>query len=295
MKLRPLYIFFALIIAGCSSTKYVSEGQYLLNKVKIVTDNKGVNKETLDTYLRQTPNQRVFGTFKLQLGVYNLSGRDTTNWWNNWLKRAGEKPVIFDETAAAASCNELRKEMVNRGYAKATVETTVTKSKKRANLVYHITTGKPYKIQNYQIAVSDDSLSKVIHAPKDSYTSAIRNGMNLDINVLNKERVDLAAFCKQRGYYNITKENFRFKADTTIGELKANVALKLSNEITVNDSIAKKVLAKKKIRNITFLLTTSELSQPGLGSNYREMRATLDSAWYDGYRFLYTKKPLIAY
>ena len=104
MKGSRLYqIAIALLIVSCSSTKYVPDGQYLLNKVKIVSENKSINKETLNSYLRQTPNQRVFSWFRLQLGVYNLSGRDTTSRWNNWLKRAGEKPVIYDEAAAELS------------------------------------------------------------------------------------------------------------------------------------------------------------------------------------------------
>lgn len=287
-------VFVLIVVAGCNSTKYVPDGQYLLNEAKIVTDNKNVNKETLNAYMRQVPNQKVFSKFKLQLGVYNLSGRDTASWWNNWLKRAGEKPVIFDPSAAELSRIELNKEMVNRGYTQATVDTIVTRHKKKANVTYKVVAGEPYKIQHFAIALANDSLEKVVKSPKDSYNSSVKTGMNFDINILDKDRTDLTAFLRQRGYYNVAKDNFRFQADTTQGKLKADVTLKLRSEILENDSVQKKVLSRKKIRHVTFLLTTADRVQPILGANNREFRESLDSVWYQGYRFLYTDKQLIS-
>lgn len=294
MKCRQLYkIALALLVVACNTTKYVPDGQYLLNKVKIVTDNKSINKETLKSYLRQTPNQEVFSLFKLQLGVYNLSGRDTASWWNNWLKRAGEEPVIFDEKAAGQSRKELNREMENRGYTKATVDTLVVRHKKKVNLTYRIKAGAPYKIANFKIDIVSDSLRKTLDALKDTYVPSVHAGMNFDINALEKERTGLTAFLKQRGYYNLTKENFRFQADTTLGNLKANVVMKLRPEITGSDSIARKVLARKKIRNITFLLTTTERTQ-AYAAGTRDVREKMDSVWYDGYRVLFTNKQLIS-
>ncbi|MDP4202111.1 MAG: BamA/TamA family outer membrane protein [Bacteroidota bacterium] len=295
MKCLRLYkIVLALLIVGCSSTKYVPDGQYLLNKVKIVSDNKSINKESLKPYLRQTPNQRVFSVFRLQLGVYSLSGRDTTSWWNNWLKRAGEKPVIYDEAAAELSRNELNKEMVNRGYAKATVQTIAEKHKKKVNLTYKITSGEPYKIENFKIEIPNDSLLKAINSQKDPYVPTIKKGMTFDINALEKERTDLTAFLKQRGFYTITKDHFHFLADTTSGNLKANVSLKLRAGLASNDSIARKLLSRKIIRNVTFLLTTTERTQAYTAGTNRDTREKLDSLWYDGYRFLFSKRPLIS-
>ncbi|MBP1640078.1 MAG: hypothetical protein H6Q17_1661 [Bacteroidetes bacterium] len=296
MKCQWLYtIILALLVVGCSSTKYVPDGEYLLNKFKITSDNKSINKETLKSYVRQTPNQKVFSLFRLQLGVYNLSGRDTASWWNNWLKRAGEKPVIYDESDTELSRNELNKEMVNRGFAKATVQTITETHKKKINITYRITTGKPYKIANFKIDISNDSLLKTINTPKDSYVPSVKQGMNFDINSLEKERTDLTAFLRQRGFYNLTKETFRFLADTTSGDLKADVALKLRPGINGNDSIAKKILSRKKINNITFLLTTTERTQAYNAGAPRETREKMDSLWYDGYRFLFNSKPSISY
>ena len=72
------------IMASCSSTKHVPHGKLLLDKVKInIADPRDdVESSQLANYLRQTPNHRVLGGLNLQLAFYNMSGHDTTKWYN---------------------------------------------------------------------------------------------------------------------------------------------------------------------------------------------------------------------
>lgn len=57
----------AMVVAGCSTSRHVPEGQYLLDKVKIeVDDSTGMDEVTLVNYLRQQPNHVVLGFAKLQ-------------------------------------------------------------------------------------------------------------------------------------------------------------------------------------------------------------------------------------
>lgn len=84
-----------LSVVSCSSTKHVPDGQLLLDDVKInFIDEKKVMKQTdLINYLRQQPNHKVLGGMKLQLAVYNISGRDSTNWFNRWVRRVGSRSL----------------------------------------------------------------------------------------------------------------------------------------------------------------------------------------------------------
>ena len=291
---RFYIMLFTLLLIACNSTKYVPNGQYLLNRVKITTDNKSVNTETLKSYLRQTPNQSIFGLFRLQLGVYNLSGLDTASRWNKWLKRAGEKPVIFNEGAAQISKKELTKEMINRGYSKVVVQTIEDKHKKKVNITYRIITGNPYKIQNYTMDIQNDSLKSTLSEKKDPFLSSVHSGMNFDINMLDQERVDLTAFLRQHGYANVSKDLFRFSVDTTLQNLNVNAALKLRPDLIANDTLDRKVLTRKRIGRVTFIIsaTTIDHSQAGVVNSSHEK---LDSLWYEGYRFLFNgTKPLFS-
>ena len=49
-----------LTLVACSVTKYVPEGSYLLDDVRIQTDNKEVKPSDLSLYLRQHPNSKWF-------------------------------------------------------------------------------------------------------------------------------------------------------------------------------------------------------------------------------------------
>ena len=107
----------ALLMAGCSSTRHVPEGEYLLDKVTIsVADSAVVSAKPLYNYLRQSPNHKVLGAFRMQLGVYNMAGADSTSRFNRWLKSIGEAPVIYDQQLTDQSVRQLRQALVNSGY-----------------------------------------------------------------------------------------------------------------------------------------------------------------------------------
>ena len=73
-----LFVTVVLLLASCSATKYVPEGSYLLDEVRIQTDNKEIKPSSLSMYVRQNPNSKWFSLMKTQLYVYNWSGSDST-------------------------------------------------------------------------------------------------------------------------------------------------------------------------------------------------------------------------
>ena len=89
-----------LSLASCTTTKFVPDGSYLLDEVKIRTDQKNIRPSFLRMYVRQNPNAKWFSLIKTQLYVYNLSGRDSTKWGNKFLRRIGDAPVIYSEEEA---------------------------------------------------------------------------------------------------------------------------------------------------------------------------------------------------
>ena len=68
----------------------------------------------LKSYLRQEPNHRMFGLFRFTLGLYNLSGNDSTKWFNRWVRNAGTPPVIYDPMLMENSRLQMEKAMFNK-------------------------------------------------------------------------------------------------------------------------------------------------------------------------------------
>ena len=85
MRIRIfILLLITALLASCSVTKFVPEGEYLLDKVKVKCDTSalGVNPGEMRQLVRQRGNSRWFSAAKLPLATYSLSGRDTTKWIN---------------------------------------------------------------------------------------------------------------------------------------------------------------------------------------------------------------------
>ena len=102
-----------ILLASCNSTRFVPEGKYLLNKISVKADDKNLKREELKLHIRQKENLRILGVLKFHLGVYNLSSGKKDN---DWLKRVGEAPVLYDAFQAQRSKDQLQIFLKNKGY-----------------------------------------------------------------------------------------------------------------------------------------------------------------------------------
>lgn len=225
---KPNYIIgilFVLLIActSCKVTKYVPDGQHLLDKVSITTDNKKLSDTDFSIYLRQRPNPKLFNFINFNLGLYSLSGRDTTLWINRFLQKIGDAPVIYDSVATVASANELKKVMNNKGYINADVTTQTTFKNKKAKVSYSITCNDPYRIGKFTYRIKNPEVAEIIH--KDSAASLIKEGNLFDIDVLENERQRISKLLRNSGYIYFDKEYVGFIADTTAGNKTVNLSM----------------------------------------------------------------------
>ena len=128
-------IGFVLALAACSSTKYVGEGEYLLDAVEIKIDDDNFKSADLKSYLHQQPNFKVFWLMKWQLYIYGWSGKSEKNWFNRQLRKMGEPPVILDTTLVDQSIAELKRFCVNKGYVNADVTASIDTTKRKKAVV----------------------------------------------------------------------------------------------------------------------------------------------------------------
>ncbi len=225
-----LGIFLILIAAGalmcaCSSTKHVPEGQLLLDKVRIHVDNDTVKVNELVNFLRQTPNHKVLGFAKLQLATYSLSGKDSAKWYNRWLQRIGQAPVIYDSALTETSRRQLQQALINRGYMDAQVEvdTILRGDNRKIEVDYSITTGTPRRITNFNINVPDSAINAILRADEDLFK--IESGVLFDRNSLDDLRGKVTNTLREHGYYAFSKENISFTADTVAGSKNLSLTM----------------------------------------------------------------------
>lgn len=241
------------LISSCSTTKYVPEGSYLLNRTNIKVDGNVANENDLTQYLRQRPNFKVFGLFRIHLGIYNLSGKDTTKKINRKLKEAGEPPVIYDPFLTFQSEKELQKYMKTKGYMQAEVSSLTETKKKKIEVNYHITPNQPYRIRNIENNFDTDPVIDSLLKSRGGYTQTkIKKGDLFDIDVLDDERERISTFLRRRGYYYFNKECLAFTADSSVGDHEVDLKIILKPYIiTLPDgSEIESKHQQYKIRNI---------------------------------------------
>lgn len=220
-------LLFMVILSACSSTKHVPEGKLLLDKVNIhINDpHDGVEPSQLANYLRQNANHRVLGGLKLQLAFYNLSGRDSSNWFNRWIQRVGTPPVIYDSTLTITSAEQLHMALSNRGFMNNVVNYQVNadSAKRKAKVNYDITLGEPYYIRSIGYDIPDEELREIIL--EDSAHFTVNTGDLLDYNHLDQWRQDITEKLRNHGYYAFNKEYITFIADTAAGSKAVDLTL----------------------------------------------------------------------
>jgi outer membrane protein assembly factor BamA len=212
---------------SCSSTKHVPQGKLLLDKVKInVTDpHRDVETNQLANYLRQNANHRVLGGLKLQLAFYNISGKDSTKWFNRWIQRVGTPPVIYDSTLTEASAEQLHTALSNRGFMNNTVTYRVDADsvKHKAIVNYDITLGEPYYIRSIDYDIPDESLREIILADTSRFN--VHSGDLLNFNHLDEWRQGITENLRNHGYYAFNKEYITFIADTAANSRAVDLTL----------------------------------------------------------------------
>lgn len=201
-------------MSSCSSTKYVTDGNYLLDNVNVEVDGKymDINMDMMRARVRQNGNSRWFSTLKIPLYVYSLSGRDTTKWINRLLRSIGEPPVIYDSVHTVASRSDLRTELNNIGYLGATIDIETKKKKKKLDVIYKIHPGKSYFINNVSYIIKDSVIEKLLY--NDSTNKILFPNTKFSVKTLDDERKRITNILNDNGYYKFNKDYITFIADT---------------------------------------------------------------------------------
>lgn len=272
MKLKLLILLvLGVCLWACNPVKHVPDGQYLLDNVTIDVDSaarKSVDATELYNFLRQSPNHKVLGFAKLQLGTYSMSGKDSTKWVNRWLRRIGQAPVIYDPELTELSRRQLSQALINRGYMNAlvTVDTVGNAAKKRMNVTYNITAGQPHTISSLKFECEDPVITDIVMA--DTAATLIRPGQLFDRNKLDEERGRITEDLRNSGYYAFNREYITYIADTLRGSHEIAVTMTVQPPRTNNkDNEALTTHTRYAINNVYFV-TDYNPSVTGMGFNF---------------------------
>ena len=283
MRKRWLHYISPLLLwmtASCSVSKFIPEGEYLLDDVKVVSDDKAVKPSDISGYNRQNPNSSWFSLVKVPMHIYSLSGTDTTRRINRFIQKLGDKPVIFDEEAAERSREDMQSALHNMGYMQADVRLRKETRKKKLRLKYLVHPGPAYRISHWDYDIQDDSVRRYMAG----YASQLMHeGMRFDVNTLDQERQQMTNHLQDRGFYRFNKEYVTCTADTVRGTHLVD----LTFHIAPYDATSHTTHARYRIGEVN-VVTDFDMTRA-----MRQDFARFDSLHYKGLNIFYRERPFL--
>lgn len=283
MRKRWLHYISPLLLwmtASCSVSKFIPEGEYLLDDVKVVSDDKAVKPSDISGYNRQNPNSSWFSLVKVPMHIYSLSGTDTTRRINRFIQKLGDKPVIFDAEAAERSREDMQSALHNMGYMQADVRLRKETRKKKLRLKYLVHPGPAYRISHWDYDIQDDSVRRYMAG----YASQLMHeGMRFDVNTLDQERQQMTNHLQDRGFYRFNKEYVTCTADTVRGTHLVD----LTFHIAPYDATSHTTHARYRIGDVN-VVTDFDMTHA-----MRQDFARFDSLHYKGLNIFYRERPFL--
>lgn len=213
---RYSYIPFSILLltTACSTGKYVQEGEYILDKVAVVSDQSDYNASPLSQYVRQKEKPKLFSLFR------------------NPFSR---KPVIYDTLQARLSCQDLMTAMQNEGYMNAGVSLYTETKGKKLKATYLLHPGQPFLIGKVNYDIQDEGILQLLHLDQPD-NQQIKPGMRFTVETLDNERKRIAGLLSDNGYFRFNKDFIHFVADTIMGRKDIALTLQLRKYKPNNNS-----------------------------------------------------------
>lgn len=153
---------------------------------------------------------------------------DSLFFWYEWVRGIGEKPPVYDSVQAKKSAEQFKLYLRNKGYYNATITPKTKKRllrRKRVKLIYHVYPGNPVEIGEVEYIIKDTTIASLLNK---SDKMQIKVGENLDVEMLQKKRTEIAEYLKNNGYYYFSKEYINYRVDTIGRKNNAKLTLILS-------------------------------------------------------------------
>ncbi len=283
-KIAGIFVLIT-ILAGCSTSRFVPENQYLLNQNIIKIDHRTIKPEQLSIYIQQKPNKRIFQLVRIHLHLYNLLCNESDRGPLNWIgKTMGEPPVIYDRFLTQKTITQLKTYLANRGYYNAEVKDSLVYGNRSVTVYYVVRTSEPYRIESFQYNFADPRLESLILP--DTLNSPLRKGEVFDIELFEKERQRITRKLRENGFYFFTANYINYIADTTLSPNRVSITSNIGFPppgSTVQESIVN-VNNTCYIRNIYIFPNFDPKRAIVEGASYLN---SFDTIVYKNFYFLY--------
>lgn len=244
-----VWLIIAVLVAACSNTRNLPPGEALYTGAHVKIEDSLLNakekkalRRDLSTLTRPRPNKKILG-IRFKLFAYNLAGNTKKEkGLRGWLKnKVGEPPALLSDVDPELNIKLLQNSLENRGYFKATVFGDTIVKNKKASAHYVARPDVQYTIHEVNFEQDSSKLQQTIAASASE--SFLEPGKPFDLSVIKTERERIDDYLKERGFFYFDPDFLIIQADSTIGDHKVNLFVKVKPGIpseakelyTIND------------------------------------------------------------
>lgn len=285
LLLRILSFCLLLLLAACSTTRNLPEGEILYTGIKALEIEDTVNtkasktaKEEVEAALAYAPNNALFGSssirtpFPFGLWVYNafVNKRGVVN---KWIFETLAAQPVFVGTVNPEVRVKVAKNLLNEhGFFNGMASYELVPDKKdslKASVRYHIVVNQAYtydSIRHIRFRHRADTIMQMYQ-----HRQVIRPGDNFNVMSLEEERQRISTLLRNEGYYYFRPEHIVYQADTTI--FPGKVSLRLMR----NQNTPRNALRPWKIGNVSVHMSGYENELPTDSIRYKDI-----TIYYEG-------------
>ncbi len=242
MKNSSLFLVIVAVLlaaTACSPTRFVGEGEYMLTRVKMKSEDAAVRASDYREHIRQEANMKWLNFARVPLGLYCMSGTDSARRFNRFMHRIGEAPVVFDATLMEYSRQSVENALRAKGYLKARVEADTLhsqKRKQRTTLEYRLRPGRRYYVRSIDWEFDSDTIRAA--CARLCTGTTLYTGMPLDATLFDEERAHIVAALRQNGFYHFNPSFITFAADTAAADLGCQLKVVIRRPPQANTAMA---------------------------------------------------------
>lgn len=238
-----LFLMIAIVIlVSCNSTKFVPKGDALYTGASIKMNDSTLSRKEKKSLITQTsslirplPNNKFLG-IPFKLFFYNLAGDPIKkNFIRKFFRKIGQPPVLLSSVDVEYNSKLLQAYLENIGYFQAVSNGNVIVKGRKAHAIYILMPGRVYTIKEVDFKTDTTALGRAIKNAKSKSFLHPKDPFNLEVVKVERLRID--AVLKEEGYYYFSPDLLILDADSTIGNHKVNLLLRVKENTPV---VAKK-------------------------------------------------------
>lgn len=294
-----------MLFTSCSVEKFIQPDERVLNKIEYdikTPDGGDAPKETnealsdLKKFVKQKPNTHLLGIGpRFTMRVYCLSNPDRDNFWHNYLRRKGQAPVVYDETAATLTCEQIAGLLNTKGCFNSSVSFDTVHTNRPwyrrhdVNVIYHIRPTTRYRIDNVTFLAETPEVNRLLRDWSDE--SLLRIGEYYDQDKMDKERSRIIERLRDNGYYYASTDLISYIVDSAFEDHILTIQLMVRNPYFTdkNRQTVSMPLQKYRIDNIYIYPNTSSANNSAATTFDTSVVPMHFRNWTTNYYYLYNQ------